>query len=911
MGHSPFHVRSNTSRRHGSNGQFLNAQQPIDFTIDLLMLAVMAVVPLVMGGRGDVGKAVMVALIVLATIAYSVRQLLAGGLRWNWTATEPLLLLGLAIGTLQMLPLDAQTLAKLSPESVRLLTGRESLGLASWTTLSLNPYDTRGSVAVYIAYVLYFYLLVHRIRSLQDVGRILRSVAVITTGMAVVGLAQRFAGNGHFLWVYQHPSRDTFGSVKGTFANPNHFAHFMALGVGCLIWWWLDGSESRANGNAPRLADSGLHRKLLPCAIALVLFACLLSFSRGGCVVLAGTLAVSAAMWWGIGRLNWRVVATIAVIGLPASLGLAIYGAGPLAEELGSLHELNDVEQVSNGRQALWSALREGGEAFLWTGSGLGTHRFIYPVYMEEHFEFSFSHGESSYLQLFIEAGLPAIVLMLFAITLTLRKLAEAYRGRRTASCYAAAIAPAVFASLFHSFFDFVWYISGCMVIVIALLACLIRVVQIEREASGDSPSSSEFRPNRSPKVAAWVLAGLATLLGALLLKDRLPRALAAPHWDRFLQQSLAVTGDESADEQRVQFAAMYRSLATAIAKDPYNPRFRGRLATVSLKRFELEQEFADNSMTLGQIRQAAELSNFEDSSALQDWVERAFGEKAKLLYIAREQAGLSASRAPLMGNSYLHLAELDFLDPTGESREDQYIRFAAQVRPFDSGVRFALGGVFARHGQLGTAIAHWKAAFRREKETRLRIIQSVGPQVPAHLFIHMFGPETPDLGRLLVLYRELDRAADANYVANKYALSLENDARKQTGKAAANIWWIAQSVYGQLGNRTRQLHAVTQAVNCQPNDIPKRKTLATLYFAQEQYAQAMAECQWCLKRDPKDENIRRLAREASLRQTSQRDPSPIQMSQQTFDGTRATGHEDRPRDRERNTTESAETRIR
>lgn len=857
--------RNGRTRRSAAHEEFLDTKHPIDFVIDLLIVAVLAVVPFVMGGRGDIGKLVFVALVVLATLAYSARRIFAGGLRWSWTGTEALLLMGLAIGTLQMLPLDSKMLATTSPELTRLLDGRESLSLPVWTTISANPQATRGGLSVYISYMLFFYLLVHRLRSMKDIGRVLRCIACVTIAMAIIGLLQRFAGNGQFLWVYRHPIRDTYGSVKGAFANPNHFAHFMALGVGCIVWWWLDGIST--NRSSAGNSDSVLS-KLLPCGLALVLFASLLSFSRGGCLVVGGTLILSAGMWWGIGRLNWRILATVALVGLPACLGLAIYGGGPLASELGSLNEVHNVAEVSNGRQALWSALREGGQKFLWTGSGIGTHRFIYPVYMEEHFEFNFSHGESGYLHLFMEAGLLAMVLLLFGITFILRWIREAYRARLTASCYAAAIAPAVFASLVHSFFDFVWYISGCMVVLIAMLACLVRVIQLEREQIAEQQGGHR-EAQAYPKIAAWVLAGVATLLGAMILKDRLPRALAAPHWDNYVRHSTDVTGDEPADEQREQYRLMYRDLAKAIECDPQNPRFRDRLATVCLKRFEVEQQFADNSMTLGQIREAAELSHFKDAAALRGWLDLAFGEKAKLLEIARQQAKIATTKCPLSATPYLHLAELDFLDPENVVGTDNYIRYAAQVRPHDSAVRFALGGVLARDGQLGQAVKHWQAAFRREKETRIRIINSVAPQVPAAMFVHMFDPDTPDLGRLLVLYRESNKETDANYVAMKYAQSLESDARKYRGKASAELWWIAQSVYGQLGNTSRQIHAVSKAVDCDPNDVGKRKTLAGLYFNQENYEQAIAECEWCLKRDPNDKNILRLAREASLRRTA------------------------------------------
>lgn len=870
---------SRSSRRtsRAETTSFLDAAHPIDFVSDLCLVGTLFAVPLTMGGRGDVGKLVLVTLVVLATLTFAARRLMSGGLRWQWTGTEVLLSLGLLLVLAQLVPLDNSIVRRISPEIVRLFDGRDALGLPAQTTLTTNAYATRGALSVYLAYVLFFYLLVHRLHSFHDVGKVLRSIACITMLLAAIGLLQRFAGNGRFLWLYQHPLRDTYGSVKGTFSNPNHFAHFMALGLGCIIWWWLDGMSQRRGKNEDRLAT-----KLLPCGIALVLFASLLSFSRGGCLVIGCVMTVSAVSWWTLNRLEWRSVAVMGLIGIPVVIGLGIYGFSPLATELGSLKDVNNVQEVANGRQALWSALREGGEKFVWSGSGVGTHQDIYPVYLEEHFEFNFSHGESGYLQLFIEAGLPAILLLLFGIVLASRWLIAAFRGRMTASCMAAAIAPALIATLVHSFFDFVWYLSGTMVVTIAILACLVRVVQIEKANTSQEPHLATPRSwQRVAMPTAWCLAASAALLGALLMKDRLPRALAAPHWDQYVRLSSAAVGDEPREIQRDRFANMYRHLAAAIRADSLNPRTRLRLATVCLKRFDLEQVFADNSMTLGQIREAAEMSHFKDSTALNAWLSRAFGGSAELLQIAREQATLAAMRAPLSGTAYLHLAELDFLTPEHSVRTDAYIRQASLVRPHDAAVRFALGGVFARNGQLDKAVEHWKAAFQREEETRIRIIQNVAPEVSAALFIHMFEPETPDLGRLLALYNELNNRQEANFVAMKYAAALENDARQQQGKAAANIWWIAQSVYAQLGNESRRTYTVAKAVDADPNDIVKRKTLAGLYFAQNMYEQALTEYQWCVQRAPQDIDVKRLASEASLRasipqQAKQSEDAPL-----------------------------------
>ncbi|HIM29389.1 MAG TPA: hypothetical protein EYG57_07510 [Planctomycetes bacterium] len=853
---------------------FLDSTRPLEFVIDLCLVGVLFVVPLTMGGRGDVGKLLMTTLVAVAAICFAIQRLRSNGFRWRLTGVEIPALLGLAIVVLQIVPLGATVLRTISPELSRLLAGHGTgLPFPLWDTISTNVYATQGAISVYLAYLLYFFLIVHRLQSLQDVEKVLRCIAGITVLIAVIGLLQRFAGNGNFLWLYQHPLRDTYGSVKGTFSNPNHFAHFMSLGIGCLIWWWMDGTRVWSNGGR---ANDSLLRKLLPFGIAMVLFATLLSFSRGGCLVISVTLALAVGMWWSLGRLNRRVVVAMALLGLPVLVGLSIYGAAQLSTEIGSLAEIRDVQKLANGRQALWSAMQSSGKRFLWTGSGLGTHQDVYRTYLPEHFEFNFSHGESGYLQLFEESGLLGICLLLFAISIVLRWARESFQGRMTSGCIAAAIVPALAASLLHSFFDFVWYISGCMAVTIALLACLARVVQLERAASRSRPSDGTLSETRHrvpgmSYLAICSVAVAATLLGVLVVKDRLPRALASPHWERYVRISSATSGEESKREQQDRLASMYRSLAKAIRLDPGNPRPRLRLATVSMRRFDVAQEFAENSMSIGQIRETVQLSGFKTKKELDDWLTRAFDAKIQLLRIAREQAMFVATTSPLQGTAYLHLAELDFLTPEDSRGMEPYIRQASLVRPYDAGVQFAQGAVAARKGDMDRARAHWKSAFVRDRETRIRIIRTLGPQLPAATFIEMFEPTTPDLGRLLALYNDLGIVTEADYVASRYVSSLEEDARKYHGEAAAEIWWIAQSVHAELGDAARQTRAVEQAVKATPHDIVKRETLAGLYFDQQQFAQALVEYEWCVRRRPRDKSLLRRVREASIRSMDNR----------------------------------------
>ena len=75
------------------------------------------------------------------------------------------------------------------------------------------------------------------IRSSQDIERILLVIAVATGLMAALGVVQYLTSNGNYLWFYEFAFNDTRSIVKGTFSNRNHYASFLAIGAGSLVWW--------------------------------------------------------------------------------------------------------------------------------------------------------------------------------------------------------------------------------------------------------------------------------------------------------------------------------------------------------------------------------------------------------------------------------------------------------------------------------------------------------------------------------------------------------------------------------------------------------------------------------------------------------------------------------------------------
>ncbi len=199
-------------------------------------------VPFALGGRHPLGEALLVAFALAAAVAWGARQCLEIEATWRRTPGLGLWLAGLVVVAVQITPLPSAVTGWLQPAMRHWLPlwvggADEKPFLGPWNTLSLTPAETRSALVVLLAYGLLFVITVQRTRSIEDLERLLRWTALAAVAMAIFGLVQYFTANGRFFWFSEQPYATTAYNVKGSFTNRNHFAHFLALGLGPLTWW--------------------------------------------------------------------------------------------------------------------------------------------------------------------------------------------------------------------------------------------------------------------------------------------------------------------------------------------------------------------------------------------------------------------------------------------------------------------------------------------------------------------------------------------------------------------------------------------------------------------------------------------------------------------------------------------------
>ena len=465
-------------------------------------------------------------------------------------------------------------------------------------------------------------------------------------------------------------------TAKGGFTNRNHFAHFLALGMGPLIWWIQHSLRKRQPGRRDTFAVAhGDNRPveltafLALLALGLVFLGCLMSLSRGGAIVMFAAVLISAAVCYRARRLGGMLGLILVAITLLIGAGVYITGYTGLErlDELasGSLETLDK----GAGRRTIWAAAVKAIPDFFAIGSGAGSFQEIYPMYVEWQPDSThYTHCENGPLQVALETGIVGALLLGVGILLCVSWCARGLLtapDSRTFVCVGAVTA-SLAVSLLHSAIDFVWYVPACAAIVAILSAAACRLRQFgQAKDGGDACRADLSRP------VAVVLALLIVILGGWMVQTRLGPVAAEQHWARYsrLERAAASTIFEAGpaiDEDSLYMSQepspptsqsanealldaeekMADELEQVIRWDPAHATAHLKLSAAYLRLFDLAQQDGVNMMPLSQIREAAIASNFKSGKALDEWLSRAVGRHYRYLYSSLQHArqGLALS---------------------------------------------------------------------------------------------------------------------------------------------------------------------------------------------------------------------------------------------------------------------------
>jgi tetratricopeptide (TPR) repeat protein len=527
-------------------------------------------------------------------------------------------------------------------------------------------------------------------------------------------------------------------------------------------------------------------------------------------------------------------------------------GKEQLEREVESITEAKSVDSVLSARKQLWAAdLRAAGD-FLPFGTGIGSHREIYPTYLEKDFGVTFTHAESSYVQLLLESGLLGLSLGAAGIALCGWWCVRAFRNADSPRALAlvAPVAGGLACSAAHASVDFVWYIPACTSLAVILAACALRLCQVTQTDGEKSVDGITL-----PRIA-WIAAGVAVVAVSVPMIDALlGPARSASYSDRY--RAIARKGKRVFERNPELVDQCLTDLEGVLARDAGDARAHLRMASLCLQKFDLEQQSNDNSMPLVQIRDAALASGFSSREALDAWLSVAIGDHHQYLDKALVHSRQAVRLCPLLGEGYVYLAELMFLEGLGDHAKGAYIEQAMKVRPHSAGVYFAAGRETALAGDVDGALKHFKSAFKKDPYFRERIMELFGQQ-DAEFFLCHFEPGLDTMPSLRAHYTRLRREDDARKISIRYISMLQQEASAKTGEEAADLWLKTQTVFNDLGDRERALQSARRAVDAAPNHYKSRRSLAEALMKQHQYHDAIEHLQWCLSRYPENEKLKK-----------------------------------------------------
>jgi O-antigen ligase len=860
--------------------------------VDGGLAGVLFLVPFLMGGRHAFGQLILVVLAAVIALAWALRQSLRANAAWRPTWALFLLVAAAALVSLQAVPLPQTMLERLAPEQAKVLTfwsaaQPSSPSLGRWPFVSYTPADTTSGLVLFMAYGLLFFVTLQRLEEIQDIERLLRWCAASILCMALFGLVQYLVGNGKFFWFYDLPFSSTNRGAKGSFTNRNHFAHFLALGVGPLVWW-LQHVSRRTRSHArkmPHPTGGGAHRGelrtyLLGLALAIVLFTGLLSLSRGGmgALLLATAVAATACYWAsaGAGRFLGTLLASALLIGA----ALSVFGldqVGQRLETLAGSERPND--NWSGGRLAIWTVTAKAIPHYLALGAGVGSFREVYPIYADNTLDegIVYTHAENSYLQVFLETGAIGGGLLLAGICMFGFWCVAGWKGPLRVKMCAAAVAASLIACLAQALVDFVWYVPACMAMMAVLAACALRLKQL----AGNAPGRDQVLPMR--RWAAVAVTILFIPIGAWMVYNCLGPSVAAHYWDQYLlaqpgalltppssYNQVPATDQNAADSPVETEQKTIDCLEKVIFWQPTHYRAQLALAEAHLRLFNQYQSSSKNPLPLVNIRDAALDSQFPSREALCAWLARALGAHWVHLDASLRHARQALRLCPLQGRAYICLAKLCFLDKAQNPAKQACVDQALRVRPCDGAVVYAAAAEALLAGNTPRWLELSQHIFRCSREYQRQLIGELVNHTPPEetqtmieLIVNNFQPDLQALQILHDVCAKRCRAEQLIPLCRYWVQKTEAEAHGRNDPQVVALWMQAQRLYAQLDDGQRALACARRALECDPNDYNVHYQLALCLLEQKQYAEAESELHWCLQRNSRDKSLEVKLKEA------------------------------------------------
>lgn len=325
-----------------------------------------------------------------------------------------------------------------------------------WLPISLSPYDTLEAALTLLPPLA---LLVGMMRLRCWNGSWMFAAIIAGTMISILlGILQVSGGEDNSWYFYE---RTNLGVAVGTFANGNHYATILLASLPML------GALAAARWRSVKTKQE----RSLTLALAVA----------GGAVLATGILINRSSAMLLLGP-PVAAATALMVLRLPprrsrqalAGIGLLLFAGAAALVLVGRGLPSWGTDASVQTRAEYWAKSAQAAEDHLLSGTGIGTFQKVYRQYEDpaEVDRWYVNHAHNDYLELAVEGGLAAIVLMILFLWWWVARASEAWRFSAGLEHKAAAVASA--AILLHSTFDYplrTAAISAVFAVCLALLA--------------------------------------------------------------------------------------------------------------------------------------------------------------------------------------------------------------------------------------------------------------------------------------------------------------------------------------------------------------------------------------------------------------------------------------------------------
>ncbi len=362
------------------------------------------------------------------------------------TGVLSLLMAGILLGCWQLVPLPtwlAPVLAGGATEWRQLQLGEQTadggtdaVGIAQSpvavaSTRSIYPADTRKGVALLALATGVFWLTLVGCSRTRVVW-VLSAVACSGTVISLFGMVQKLRWNGKLFWVL-----DVGGSPYGPFANRNNAGGYLCMCLAAAVALFVYsgaavGEEDRRHTSLTGAAKDDRRmasRGFWLTAMVLIAAGVVATGSRGASLSLVLASVITLVIWLkgarsgssaGKSVAGWQSVAAVATVVVLTGSLLGWLGTGEQTRERWQQVFDEQEDRQENGRLANWTETIGSTGGFWGMGSGLQTYRFVGLPLQQRQSENWYRFAENQFIQAFVDAGLPGLLLLLAAITLVL-----------------------------------------------------------------------------------------------------------------------------------------------------------------------------------------------------------------------------------------------------------------------------------------------------------------------------------------------------------------------------------------------------------------------------------------------------------------------------------------------------------